>query len=37
MTLSGYDPIEAANFWDKLEEYKKNLINIESDPDLVKK
>ena len=37
MTLSGYDPIEAANFWDKLEEYKKKLKKYRSNPDLIVK
>lgn len=37
MTLAGYEPLEAANFWEKLNDYKKKLEKYRTNPDLIVK
>ena len=37
MTLAGYDPNEAAVFWEKLYDYQQKLKKYRSNPDLIVK
>ena len=37
MTLAGYDPYQAAKFWDNLYDYKEKLKKYKSNPDLIVK